>query len=137
MPSHPDRSQSLLVADTEAEASPFDTQPSTPKLSPDEEQSQQQPQHVVSEKPITKQPSPSEGMTMYPPKLSLSASGSECSSSQESGYRRQQSEMTEFLTELFLCFGVFNNVCPHDGAGCVTMVATFCGNTCFSCCKVK
>lgn len=137
MASHSDRSQLLLVADKETEPSPFDTQPLTPKPAPDEEQSQQQPQHVVSEKPITKQPLPLEGMTMYPPKLLLSSLGSECLLSQELGYRRQQLEMTEFLTELFLCFGVFNNVCPHDGAGCVTMVATFCGNTCFSCCKVK
>lgn len=75
---------------------------------------------------------------MYPPKLLLSSAGSlSLEMSQELGYHRQQLEVTEFLTELMLCFGVFNNACPHDGAGCVTMVATFCGNTCFSCCKVK
>lgn len=127
----------LISDDTVVPESPFDTQPLSPYPSPDD-QPEQLPQQVLSEKPITEQPHPLEGMTMYPPKLLLSSAGSlSLEMSQELGYHRQQLEVTEFLTELMLCFGVFNNACPHDGAGCVTMVATFCGNTCFSCCKVK
>lgn len=108
----------------------------------------QLPKHDINEKAISLEPplhpamtfdtstdTPADNKVRLSTTASLSSSSDE--SDNESGYHRQQLEVTEFFTELLMCFGVFNNACPHDGAGCISMFALFCGNTVFSCCKVK
>lgn len=81
----------------------------------------------TSDEPITAEP---EAVSMNEDTLSLSTYNDN-----ESGYKRESNECTEFFVDLFTCFGLLGDCCPLSGEGCLTNTGIFIGNLCVSCCK--
>lgn len=86
---------------------------------------------------VTHQPSATQEPSLDPKDLNTLEDGRSSFTISEagSGYQRDTNECTEFCLEFFTCFGLCDACCPSNGEGCVTSVATFCGNLFFSCCK--